>query len=198
MEEVWKDIKGYEGLYQVSNIGNVKSLYRIDEYYIHGVLYKRPRKEKMLAQQKNHGYKRVSLCKKAKQKWFFVHRLGAEAFLPNPNNLPQVNHKDENKENNFIWVNEDGSVDFEKSNLEWCTEDYNKNYGTMKKRLSVIHKNRKDLSKPVYCTELEQTFPSIKEASRQTNIKFASIQRCAAGKQMHTIKDGKTFTWKYV
>jgi len=181
MKETWKDIKDFEGLYQVSNLGRVKSLERVNEYYVNGVLYRRKQPERILSQQDNHGYKRVSLMKNCKARWYMVHRLVAEAFLPNPQNLPQVNHKSEVKSENFV------------ENLEWCSEEYNKNYGTMKQRLSAIHKNRKDLSKPVYCVELGQTFPSIKEASRQTNAHIASIQRCACGKQI----SANGLTWKY-
>ena len=77
-----------------------------------------------------------------KQKCFqtFVHRLVAQAFIPNPNNLPQVNHKDENPLNNCVWVNEDGSINYDKSNLEWCTAKYNTNYGTCIKRRSEKQK----------------------------------------------------------
>lgn len=182
MEEVWKDIKDYEGIYQVSNQGRVKSLARVDRYYVDGVLYRRPRKERILKQEDHHGYKRVSLMKNSKPKWFFVHRLVAEAFIPNPDNLPQVNHKSEVKSENSV------------ENLEWCTEEYNKNYGTMKERLSNMFINRKDLSKPVYCVELGQTFPSISEAARQTNTHFVSIQKCVNGKQLHA----GNLTWRFV
>ena len=173
MEEIWKDIEGYEGLYQVSSFGRVKSVERVDEYYIDGVLYRRPRKEKILSQQDNHEYKRVSLGKNGKMKWHLVQKLVAKTFVPNPHNLPQVNHKDENKANNMA------------SNLEWCSRSYNINYGNRNDKCSNKMKNRKDLSKPLYCPELEQTFPSISEAARQTNTHFESIQRCVHGKQLH-------------
>ena len=113
MNEIWKEIEGYEGKYEVSNLGNVRSL-----------KYARSNKVKLLKQASDHGYKRVNLFKNGKRKSHWVHRLVAIAFLPNPNNLPQVNHKDENKTNNRM------------DNLEWCTIKYNMNYGTRNERQS--------------------------------------------------------------
>ena len=110
MKECWKDIKNYEGLYQISNTGKVKSLARI---------YKnRKCEEKILFPSITpKGYYRLGLCKKGNIKYYYIHRLVAETFISNPNNLPLVNHKDENKLNNCI------------SNLEWCNNEYNINYG---------------------------------------------------------------------
>lgn len=108
--EIWKDIEGYEGLYQVSNEGRVKSFWS--------------GKEKILKQHNCKGYLEVGLYKKEdKQKYKLIHRLVAETFIPNPNNLPQINHKDENKTNN--------SVD----NLEWCSRSYNINYGSRNEKV---------------------------------------------------------------
>ena len=103
MEEIWKPIKGYESLYEVSNLGRVKSL--------------KWGKERILRTDKsNNGYLRVVLCKDGKKKKYLVHRLVCESFLPNSNNLPEVNHKDENKTNNKV------------DNLEWCDRTYNNRY----------------------------------------------------------------------
>ena len=105
-KRVWKDIPGYEGLYQVSNTGKVRSLN-----------YRRTGKKQILKQYINNtGYKRVALRKNNKVKWYLVHRLVAQAFIPNPHNYPIINHKDENPANNAVW------------NLEWCTMDYNIDY----------------------------------------------------------------------
>ena len=113
--EEWKDIKNYEGLYQISNFGNVKSLKKKAGHST--------RCEKIL---KTHldkdGYVYVTLCKNNKTHLATIHRLIAEAFIPNPDNLPQINHKDEDKTNNNI------------DNLEWCTCKYNINYGTRTER----------------------------------------------------------------
>ena len=116
MNEEWRDIPGYEGLYQVSNLGRVKSLEKIDARGWH-------RKEKILVQIDNmHGYYQLMLYKNKNKKKISVHRLVALAFIPNPNNYPCVNHKDENKHNNNA------------DNLEWCTHKYNNNYGTTQER----------------------------------------------------------------
>ena len=119
MEEIWKDIEGYEGLYQVSNLGRVKSFPRKGTHTT---------KERILKLTKsNKNYVIVILKNNYIQKAKSVHRLVAEAFIPNPNNLPQVNHKDENKLNNKV------------DNLEWCDNIYNCNYGTRNKRLSIAN-----------------------------------------------------------
>lgn len=126
--EVWKDIKGFEGLYQVSNLGNIKHLPYSQPYIGRwGNLVIRKKKELMLKpapMKRSNGYLGVTLYKNGKRCTRSVHRLVAEAFVPNPNNLPQVNHKDENKLNN------------ESVNLEWCTSQYNINYGTANHRRS--------------------------------------------------------------
>lgn len=119
MIEIWKDILGYEGLYQVSNLGNVRSLN-----------YRRSGKTKLLKQGTDNGYKRVELSKNGKKKKYWVHRLVAIAFISNPNNYKEVNHKDEDKSNNNV------------NNLEWCTREYNNNYGTRNKRTSESHKGK--------------------------------------------------------
>lgn len=124
MNETWKDIKGYESAYQISNYGRVRSLDRTDALG-------RFKKGQILSIGDNgYGYKTVSLYKDSKQKTMYVHRLVAQAFIDNPDNLPQVNHKDENTNNNNV------------DNLEWCTNEYNSNYGNHKKHLSEAHKGK--------------------------------------------------------
>lgn len=122
MEEIWKDIEGYEGFYQVSNKGRIRSLDRIvksdtrSSQFLKGSI-------KSLIQNKSTNYITVSLTKFGKTKSFYVHRLVAKAFIPNQDNLPQVNHKDESRTNNCV------------ENLEWCDSKYNNNYGTKVDRL---------------------------------------------------------------
>lgn len=117
-EEIWKDIKNYEGYYQVSNLGRIRSIDRYIKQY-NGYNYStRIYKGKILKKEiGTRGYYKVVLQKRRKAKTYNVHRLVAETFIPNPKNLPQVNHKDENKLNNIV------------DNLEWCTSKYNINFG---------------------------------------------------------------------
>lgn len=129
-EEIWRDIEGYECLYQVSNLGRIRSLDRyVDRYTNH--LIKVFRKGRLLESHLDKdGYLLVTLCKNNKVKLCRVHRLVAEAFIPNPNNYPIINHKDEIKDNNCV------------ENLEWCTHKYNLCYGTRLERLSKSRKGK--------------------------------------------------------
>ena len=186
--EIFKEIKGFEN-YEVSNYGNIRSLKR----------------NIVLRPSIVNGYLHVGLYKDEKRYNKLVHRLVAEAFIPNPYNLPQVNHKDENKLNNFVWVNDDGSVDLEKSNLEWCTQKYNINYGTVKERIgkasAIYHKgkklsegakrklserlmNRLDMSKPVVAVDSEGNvvyeFASTAEAGRN-GFNQGHVAACCRG-----------------
>lgn len=128
-KEIWKPVKDFEGLYEISNYGNVRSLDRCIEYN-DGRIRLHPGTIISLHINKNrNGYVQVSLYKGNIRYEKKVHRLVAEAFIPNPNNLPQVNHKDENTKNNFEW------------NLEWCDCRYNNSYGTKRQRLSEWRTN---------------------------------------------------------
>ena len=142
MKEIWKDIKGYEGKYQISNLGKVKSLIG---------------NSKILKPEIRTGYYSVSLMKNKKKHYYRIHRLVAEAFIPNPNNLPMVNHKDEDKLNNIA------------SNLEWCDNTYNSQYPN-------------DLS--VYCFDLDKYFRSASEASVHTGVCRTSILKVCRN-QLH-------------
>ena len=172
MEEIWKDIKGYEGLYKISNFGNVKSLN-----------IKRNRKLSIT----RHGYLYVDLSKNDVRKHFYVHRLVAAAFIDNPDNLPQVNHIDEDKTNNCV------------SNLEWCDRKYNNNYGKRVHRIICTQLNRKDVSKAVLQFDLNGNFIkeycSSREAARTLgNRDFSvNISKCSNG----IIKTAYGYKWKY-
>ena len=129
--EIWKPILHYEDLYEVSSLGRVKVLSRTITYHNQNnrsVIRTYP--SKILKPTNSRGYLRVSLNQNGKIKKEQVHRLVAQAFIPNPNQLPEVNHKDENKLNNYV------------GNLEWCTSKYNCNYGTRNIRLSTALKGR--------------------------------------------------------
>lgn len=148
-----KDIKGYEGLYAITSCGKIWS-YRRKKFlksYIAGA-----------------GYEYVSLIKDNKKKNYRVHRLVAEAYIPNPDNLPEVNHKDEVKTHN--WVN----------NLEWCDKKYNVNYGTRNEKLRMA-KSRK-----IYCKELDKVFESQKVAAKELGLDQGNISRVCRGIHSHT------------
>ena len=186
MKEEWRDIKGYEGRYQVSNLGRVKSLN-----------YRRTNREKILNLGYSHNkYLLVSLGSNPR-KTFRVHRLVAEAFIPNPNNYKEVNHKDEDKTNNHV------------SNLEWCIHKYNMNYGTRTQRASEkISQNHADFSdskhpraRKVLCITTGKKFNCVKEAAEYYHINRVSISKCCKEKYRyagtHPVA-GDELVWKYI
>ncbi|MCQ2754584.1 MAG: NUMOD4 domain-containing protein [bacterium] len=180
--EVFKDIAGYEGLYQVSNLGRVRSIARNTT----SGRFLKPATD-------GRGYQFVHFSKDGKHKMFKVHRLVASAFLPKPldTNATEVNHKDENKANNIIALNFDGSVNVEQSNLEWCTKEYNNNYGTRIERIS------KAISKPVLqftkSGEFVKEWQSTHEVQRVLGIANQNIGKCCLGK-LHT---SGGYIWRY-
>jgi hypothetical protein len=191
MLEVFKDIKGFESLYQITNLGRVKSKERITGIG-YGAVRIEPEKWLRITEDSN-GYLSVVLWKDNKPTRKLIHRLVMEAFLPNPDSLPQVNHKDENKANNMVWVNEDGTVDLEKSNLEWCTRSYNVNYGT------AIDRMRNKMGKKIIQIDPVDNYviavwDSIRDCSRFTKINKASISGCLNNKRYKTAGG---FKWEY-
>ena len=176
--EEWRDVAGYEGLYQVSDQGRVKSLERNIPHWRGG---ERIQKERILKQSViGGGYLKVVLCAGGKRKMFLVHRLVCEAFHENPENKLDVNHINENKTDNRA------------CNLEWSTRRENINHGTRNERVA------KAQSKPVgqYTLDgdLVKVWPSATEAQRQTGFGKGNISQAANGK----FKQAYGFIWKYV
>ena len=175
--EIWKDVAGYEGLYQVSDQGRVKSLERkVPKGY-----GERTVKERILKPCADRGgYLRIGLCDGEKQKTFKVHRLVCQAFHDNPENKLDVNHINENKTDNRA------------CNLEWSTRKENCNHGTRNERMA------KTQSKPVgqYTLdgELVKIWPSAMEAQRQAGFYCSNICNTARGKY----KQAYGFIWKYI
>lgn len=171
MNEEWRDIiiekngivYDYSALYQVSSEGKVRSLDRIDAKG-------NRRKGKILKPQKNNkGYLYVALSKNAKKTMLSIHRLVATMFIPNPDNLPVVNHKDENPSNCCV------------DNLEWATYEYNTNYGTCRQRISEAQLGGKNhMAKKIICIETGQVFDTVAQAGEWCG--GCNIVKCCKGK----------------
>lgn len=175
MEE-WRDIEGYQGLYQVSNMGRVKSLERT--VWNNGGYYKIPERI-MKPQMHRNGYLSVNLWREGIVKNYLVHRLVATAFIPNPQGYKEVNHINEDKTDNRV------------CNLEFCSRSYNLTYNDRAKK--IAEKN----SKPIYginkVSGLIVEFPSAREAGRTLGINNANINSCLKGRY----KSSGGFYWFY-
>lgn len=169
--EIWKDYKDYEGLYQASNLGRMRSLDRWVKSKSGSVRLCKGKILKLCTDK--YGYLKVGLFKNNKVKTYYVHRLVAEVFLPNPNNYKEVNHKDENKQNNVV------------SNLEWCDAKYNSNYGTRNERMSKSLTNNIYTSREVDVYDLDmnfiETLPSSKECGRKYKVQHSNVRYCCNG-----------------
>ena len=159
-KEIFKEIPFYED-YLISNIGRVYSK-KSDKFVKCWI--------------NNRGYLSITLCKNGKRKNYLIHRLIAQAFIPNPKNLPMINHKDENPLNNNI------------ENLEWCTSKYNCNYGTGLQRRRIAN------SKRVMCIETNIIYPNVIEAYNDTKACTTSIHKVCHKKR----KTAGKLHWRYV
>lgn len=172
--EEWRPVVGAEEDYIVSNLGNVASLN-----------YNHTGECRLLKQNLSRGYQRVAIVKNGKYLSVKVHRLVAEAFIPNPEGLPQVNHKDEDKTNNAVW------------NLEWCDCHYNINYGTGLKRRS---KARVENGKGKAIKQIDKSgntitfFTNVASAARKTGIPRSNIFKALKGKY----KTAGNYKWEYI
>lgn len=169
--EEWRDIEGFEGIYQVSNIGRVRSLDHVrvnkqGEFHFKG---------RILALSKNHGYPVISFTKNGKTKQYFIHRLVASAFIPNPQGENIVNHIDGNKDNNDV------------SNLEWCDQRENVNHAVRTGLLPIKYgKDNKTSRKIIQYTlndEYVATWYGLGEVVRNVKVTRANVNACLIGKR---------------
>ena len=194
IQEIWKNIKGYEKLYQISNYGRIKSK---EKYVKTGIKnsVKVKRKEKILKNQINkNGYNYIFLSNEGKKKHMLIHRLVAEAFIPNPENKPQVNHIDGNKSNNYV------------DNLEWCTASENeihaykflnkrKNNGNKGKLGKENAKAKIVLQINKYTNKILNKYYGISEAERVTGISNQQISKCCLKRKGYYTAGG--YVWRY-
>lgn len=196
MEEQWRTVV-YDGVvydnYEVSNFGRVRSLDRVVKRTRCGVSSDFKAKGKILTPGDNgNGYLFLYLYKDGNSKHMYIHRMVAFTFIPNPNNLPQVNHKDENPSNNHV------------DNLEWCDAEYNSNYGShnekvresakkrelTEERRQILKENSMKKRRKIICVETEQIFDSVKEAEEWCH---GHVAQCLRGRT----KTAGGYHWMY-
>lgn len=183
--EIWRDIKGYENLYQISNSGRIKSLTRID------ALGRELSERILIPDLTKKGYLLVKLGSRNGYKNYLVHRLVALAFVDNPCSYKFVNHKDENKLNNNF------------SNLEWCTNSYNHNYGTRNKR-STEHQKKRIVQMDMNSNEIA-TYESIRDAAKKVGVSVSQLSKhcnktplATLGTKKYYSKSVGGYKWKFI
>lgn len=177
MMEVWKDIKNFEGMYQISNMGNVRSLNRVT-YNKNGTKVNRVGKIKKQTID-NLGYFHVRLSKDSQTKTFRIHQLVAQAFIDNPNNYRCINHIDEDKTNNSI------------ENLEWCSSKYNLEYSGNTKK--ACNSNKKQVLQYDLKGNLIKEWESLKSIELELKYSHSAVGQCCRG----NTKSSHGYVWKY-
>lgn len=186
MNEIWKAIEGYEGYYEVSNYGRVRSFTRVAVTYANGGTQVRQGKIRKGTIDKTNGYSRLLLCVNGNQKSFNIHRLVAIAFIPNPENKPHVNHKDGNKANNHV------------DNLEWATAAENSQHA-IRTGLTLNKGSDNGNAKPLVTCRGDE-FGSAIEAAKHFNMpNHRNISKVLKGFRKHAGRypDGTKIKWKY-
>lgn len=184
--EIWKDIKGYEGIYKISNYGRVKTLQHKSKCrsYSTGIrivpcFQKKVNERITYGDKTKSGYMQIRLCKDSIKEKVYVHRLVAYAFLDKPECCNFINHKDEIKDNNCI------------DNLEWCTKSYNCIYS--KNMDKANEKNKKSVLQFSINGDFIKEYPFIRKAGRDNNINYGGIIRCCKGE----LKTSGGYIWRY-
>lgn len=169
MEEIWKDVPSYEGYYQVSNLGNFRSLPRVIRYKGNGI--RNYPAKRLLTETTKDNYQRITLMKEGIKTRYQAHRLVALAFIPNPENKPCINHIDGNKSNNVV------------TNLEWCTASENMIHADNTELRDMFSHHNPSNAKKVKCIETGQVFLSCLRAVRslgKTNNSISTLTRSIA------------------
>ena len=184
--EIWKPIVGYEGLYEVSNLGKVKA-----------IKWHRGNEEKEIKPYTTYkGYLRLRLTKNGKGKQFQIHRLVAEAFIPNPENKPYIDHINTDRTDNTVWLNEDGSINYEKTNLRWVTNKENCNNPISKQNYSKSNKGKTAV--PILQFDKNMNFikkwESMTDAETSLGIKSRLSEYCG---NKYGRKTAGGFIWRY-
>lgn len=179
MQEIWKNVPDFEDSYEVSNLGRV----RTKPHYVRvcggGKRLVQPRIRKLGCG--TNGYLQIGCCRESKTKLFLLHRLVAQVFIPNPNNLPEVNHKDEDITN------------CRADNLEWCTSKYNANYGTRTQRCIENNPQKRPVNQYTKDGRFIKRWRMINDAARHVGVDGSAITRVCKGKQ-HT---SMGYVWRY-
>ena len=197
--EIWKPVVGYEELYEVSNFGRVRSLDRIDSnnHPLKGVILK--------PYISNSGYLLVGLYKQQKRDRKLLHRLVAEAFIPNPENKPEIDHINTIKTDNTVFLNEDGSVNYDKTNLRWTTRKENINNPLTKTKMQINARKpskgkygkEHPASKPIIQYDKDSNFIKewncITDVERKMGYSVSNISSCLRGKS----NTACGYIWKY-
>ena len=197
--EIWKPVVGYEELYEVSNFGRVRSLDRIDSnnHPLKGVILK--------PYISNSGYLLVGLYKQQKRDRKLLHRLVAEAFIPNPENKPEIDHINTIKTDNTVFLNEDGSVNYDKTNLRWTTRKENINNPLTKTKMQINagkpskgkYGKEHPASKPIIQYDKDSNFIKewncITDVERKMGYSVSNISSCLRGKS----NTACGYIWKY-
>ena len=178
MKEIWKDIKEYEGLYQISNLGNIKSVNKKDS------LGRKVNGKMMKPIKRKDGYLDITLHKNGEAKHFLIHKIVAKTFIKNKNNYKEINHIDENKRNNNI------------DNLEWCDRSYNINYGKANKsrRKKLLNKRGKKIAQLDNNKQIIKIFPSLMQTVRELKLNKSHLSQCCNGKRKTT----GGYYWQYI
>ena len=184
--EIWKPVVGYEGLYEVSNLGKVKA-----------IKWHRGEEEKEMRPYTTYkGYLRLRLTKNGKGKQFQIHRLVAEAFIPNPENKPYIDHINTDRTDNTVWLNEDGSINYEKTNLRWATNKENCNNPISRQNYSKSNKGKTAV--PILQFDKNMKFikkwESMADAETSLGIKSRLSEYCG---NKYGRKTAGGFIWRY-